>query len=82
MLGDSVTALGFGIAFYYGITGFACAWYYRRELTRNDCKTFVYAGVLPVLGGLLLFGLFIKAFIDYSNPDNTNTSFLGVGRRW
>ena len=78
VLGDSVTALGFGIAFYYGITGFACAWYYRRELTKN-VRTFVYAGVLPVFGGLLLFGLFIKSFIDYSKPANTNTSFLGVG---
>jgi amino acid transporter len=78
VLGDSVTALGFGIAFYYGITGFACAIYYRREL-RRDFKTFFYAGVLPVLGGLLLLGIFVKSFIDLSNPDNTNTAFLGVG---
>jgi amino acid transporter len=30
VLGDSVTALGFGIAFYYGITGIACVLFYRR----------------------------------------------------
>ncbi len=80
VLGDSVIALGFGIAFYYGITGFACAWYYRRELTR-DAKTFVYAGVLPVLGGIMLLGLFVKAFIDYSDPNSPDiyTSILGVG---
>ena len=24
VLGDSILALGLGIAFYYGITGFAC----------------------------------------------------------
>jgi amino acid transporter len=78
VLGDSVTALGFGIAFYYGLTGVACVVYYRRELTR-DFKTFFYAGMLPVLGALILFGIFAKAFIDYKNPDNTNTSFLGIG---
>jgi amino acid transporter len=78
VLGDSVTALGFGIAFYYGITGIACIVFYRREL-RNDFKTFFYAGVLPLLGALALFAIFIKAFFDYSNPDNTNTEILGVG---
>lgn len=78
VLGDSVTALGFGIAFYYGMTGIACIVFYRRELTR-DFKTFFYAGVLPLFGALCLFAIFIKAFIDYQNPENTNTSFLGVG---
>ena len=79
VLGDSVTALGFGIAFYYGITGFACVVFYRRELSKSDFKTFFYAGVLPLVGALALFGIFIKSFIDYSNPDKTNTAFLGVG---
>jgi amino acid transporter len=78
VLGDSVTALGFGIAFYYGITGFACAIYYRRELLK-DVKTFLYAGVLPVVGGSLLLGIFVKSFLQLKNPDNTNTQFLGVG---
>jgi amino acid transporter len=78
VLGDSVTALGFGIAFYYGMTGIACIVFYRREL-RRDFKTFFYAGVLPLFGALCLFAIFIKAFIDYQDPENTNTSFLGVG---
>ncbi len=80
VLGDSVAALGFGIAFYYGLTGFACAWYYRRELFK-DVRTFLYAGVLPVIGGLLLFGLFVKALIDYGDPNSPDiyTSWLGVG---
>jgi amino acid transporter len=78
VLGDSVTALGFGIAFYYGLTGIACIVFYRREL-RNDFKTFFYAGVLPLLGSLALFAIFIKAFFDYSNPDNTYTELFGIG---
>jgi amino acid transporter len=78
VLGDSVTALGFGIAFYYGLTGIACVVFYRREL-RNDFKTFFYAGVLPLVGALSLFAIAAKAFWDYKNPDNTNTEFLGIG---
>jgi amino acid transporter len=78
VLGDSVTALGFGIAFYYGITGVACVVFYRRELT-NDLKTLVFAGVLPLLGAISLFAIFFQAFRDYSDPENTNTEILGVG---
>jgi amino acid transporter len=54
VIGDVVSALGMMIAFYYGLTGFACAWYYRRGLTRSP-RDLLMRGVLPVLGGLMLF---------------------------
>ena len=50
VLGDSISALGFGIAFYYGLTGFACAIFYRKQLT-NSLKNFIMAGVVPFVGG-------------------------------
>jgi amino acid transporter len=79
VLGDSISALGFQIAFYYGITGFACAFFYRKELTRS-ARNFFMAGVLPFLGGLLLTGIFIKALIDYNKVENTYAGkFLGFG---
>ena len=28
---DTITALGIMVAFYYSITGFACAWFFREE---------------------------------------------------
>jgi amino acid transporter len=65
VLGDSITALGFAICFYYGFTGIACAVFYRREIMRS-VRWFLLAGVVPLLGGLLLFGIFIKAFTHYS----------------
>ena len=41
ILFDSIAALGLMIAFYYGITGFACTIYYRHELissrSRSSC---------------------------------------------
>ncbi len=79
VLGDSISALGFQIAFYYGITGFACAFFYRRELTKS-ARNFFMAGVVPFLGGLMLTGIFIKALIDYNKVENTYAGkFLGFG---
>ena len=53
---DAVTAIGLYIAFYYGLTGFACAWYYRKNLTSSVRNLFMQ-GILPVLGGLILYFL-------------------------
>jgi amino acid transporter len=79
VLGDSITALGFGIAFYYGLTGFACVFYYRRELLKS-ARNFFYVGVLPFLGGAMLTGIFWKAFFDYKKPDaGFSKPILGLG---
>jgi hypothetical protein len=79
VLGDSISALGFQIAFYYGITGFACAIFYRRELSKSF-RNFFMAGVVPFVGGLMLTGIFVKALIDYNKVENTYAGkFLGFG---
>ena len=67
ILGDSVTALGFAICFYYGFTGLACGWYYRRQLFKS-WRGFVLAGVLPVVGGGMMAFIFVKAFIVVNTP--------------
>jgi amino acid transporter len=76
----SIAALGLMIAFYYGITGFACTIYYRRQLLRS-AKAFVLIGVGPTLGGLMLLGIFVKSCWDLSKPENSESgdSWLGVG---
>jgi amino acid transporter len=56
VIGDAVIAIGLYIAFYYGLTGFACAWYYRRNLT-SSARNLWMQGILPVTGGLILFFL-------------------------
>jgi amino acid transporter len=56
VIGDAVVAIGLYIAFYYGLTGFACAWYYRRNLTSSVRNLFMQ-GILPVAGGLMLYFL-------------------------
>jgi amino acid transporter len=64
VLGDSVTAIGFMIAFYYGITGLACIVYYRKAIMRS-AKNFVLAGLLPFSGFAMLAFVFVRAYIDY-----------------
>jgi amino acid transporter len=80
ILFDSIAALGLMIAFYYGLTGFACAIFYRRELTRS-VKTLLLIGVGPTLGGLMLLGIFVKSCIDLSKPENSESgdSWFGLG---
>jgi amino acid transporter len=78
ILADSVTATAFGIAFYYALTGFACAAYYRREL-RKSAKNFILIGVIPALGGLIMLALFVMACQSYVKPDQDNTSIFGIG---
>jgi amino acid transporter len=78
VLGDSILALGLGIAFYYGITGFACTIFYRRELF-NSAKNFFLIGVLPTLGGLILLALFIKSCFDLGRTNAGDTVIFGIG---
>ena len=54
VIADAVTAIGLYIAFYYGLTGFACAWYYRKTL-RHSQRDLWMQGILPVLGGLMMY---------------------------
>lgn len=78
VLGDSVSALGLQIAFYYGLTGLACVVYYRRALF-GSVKNFVFAGLLPLLGFLSLAAVFVKAWHDFSQPGfNYSKPFLGI----
>jgi amino acid transporter len=65
VLGDSITALGFLIAFYYGLTGLACVVYYRRRLRRH-LRSLIGLGLIPGLGALALAAIFVKALTHYS----------------
>jgi len=79
LIGDAFTSLALTIAFYYGFTGFACVIFYRRELLKS-AKNFLYIGVLPMFGGLVLTWVLIKAVLVYSKPHaGFAKPFLGIG---
>jgi amino acid transporter len=77
VIADCVSALGMMIAFYYGLTGFACAWYYRHNLTSSP-RNFVFQGLIPLLGGLiLLFALLWSVHDAWLFPSDISTSYTG-----
>ncbi|MFD7084814.1 APC family permease [Streptomyces sp. NPDC002181] len=79
VLTDTIFALGLMICFYYSLTAFACAWYFRGEL-RRSARDLFFKGVFPVLGGLLLAAVFLKTLIDMWNPSyGSGSTVLGVG---
>jgi amino acid transporter len=69
VLTDTITSLGLAISFYYGLTAFACVWYFRRVLTRS-ARDLWTKGILPLLGGLILYAFFFYAtFVVYADPN-------------
>lgn len=77
VLADSIAALGLLIAFYYAMTGFACAWHFRRDM-RTPRQALV-RGVLPIVGAVILTLCFVKSAHDMYATDYGMTSFHGVG---
>ena len=78
VIADAVTALGMMIAFYYGLTGFACTWYYRHTL-RSSRRNLWMRGILPSLGGIILyFALAWSLHDDWLDPDATGAASYTV----
>lgn len=76
---DTIYALGLMICFYYAITAFACAWYFRHDL-RTSTRDLFFKGVFPTLGGILLTAVFTKTLVDMWNPAyGSGSSVFGVG---
>jgi hypothetical protein len=75
---DAIWALGLMIAFYYGLTGYAAAIYYRHQLLRS-VKNLVLIGVLPVVGGLVLTWAFIASALDMADPEMTYSGVTWFG---
>jgi amino acid transporter len=79
VLGDCVAGLGFLVCTYYGFTGFACAYFYRHELTKSAYNFFRLA-VVPVFGGAVLMLILVRGAIFYGHEINDYSKpFLGLG---
>jgi amino acid transporter len=78
VLADSAASVGLLIAFYYGLTGFACVWFFRRELL-TSAHALLVKGILPLIGGLTLFGAFVLSIKSYWPAASSYSSFGGIG---
>jgi amino acid transporter len=83
VIADCVTSCGMFIALYYGLTGFACFWYYRRTLTSSVRNLFM-RGIIPLLGGLIMY--FLGGWSLWSDFDvatgTSYTTFTVPGLHW
>jgi hypothetical protein len=81
MIGDAVTAIGLYIAFYYGLTAFSCVWYYRKTLF-SSARNLWMRGILPGLGGLIMYGAGGYALQSDWVASNSYASWTVPGLRW
>jgi len=77
-LTDTVAALGIMICWYYGITAFACVWFFRKELFDN-LHNIVFKLIFPVIGGAILIYVFCLSVDESLYPANySGASLFGV----
>lgn len=73
---DTVAALGIMICWYYGITAFACVWFFRAELF-TSVRNAIFKGLCPLLGGTMLLAVFAVSVRESMNPANASGASLG-----
>jgi amino acid transporter len=80
ILFDSIAALGLMIAFYYGLTGFACALYYLRA-ARRSLAGLLFAVLAPAAGGVILTWVLARSIVDLADPANSASgdAWFGLG---
>ncbi|WP_394770431.1 APC family permease [Lacisediminihabitans sp.] len=84
LLSALIGSIGLMIAFYYGLTGFACVYFYRKTLT-SSFRHFVMRGLFPLLGGVMLLAVFVYGLIQFAAPDwlvddkGKNVTIFGIG---
>jgi amino acid transporter len=80
-IADAVTAIGLYIAFYYGLTAFSCVWYYRATLTSSGWNLWM-RGILPGLGGLIMYAAGFYSLQSDWVASNSYTSWTVPGLHW
>jgi amino acid transporter len=76
---DTIYSIGIMICFYYGLTAFACVWFFRNELFRS-ASSVLFKFLLPLLGGIGLTFVFVVTLRDSFSPDyGSGASIGGVG---
>lgn len=79
VLSDTILTLGIMICFYYGLTAYACVWYFRKELFASAFNV-VFKLAFPLAGALMLTAVFVVSLRDSFDPANgSGASVGGVG---
>ena len=76
---DTIYSLGIMICFYYGLTAFACIYFFRNQLFTSG-SNFIFKFLFPLLGGLGLFFVLAITLRDSYSPDyGSGAEIGGVG---
>ena len=67
ILADAIGALGLMVCFVYGFTGFSSGIYYRKELFKS-VKNFLFIGLIPFVGGIMMMVVLYYAGKTYWAP--------------
>ncbi len=77
VLADSAASVGLLIAFYYGLTGFACVWFFRHAA---DQRALVPGQGRPAADRRAdLLGAFVLSIKSYWPAASSYSSFAGIG---
>ncbi|WP_203135898.1 APC family permease [Microbacterium sp. JZ31] len=79
VLWDTILTLGMMICFYYGLTAFACVWFFRKQWF-DSVSAFLTRFLAPLLGGIILLALFVMTLSDSLDPTyGSGENIAGVG---
>jgi amino acid transporter len=71
---DSISAIGLQIAFYYGLGGLACAWYFRRAAWQS-AGSFVFRIAWPLVGAGFCIFIAVASIPTF----DLTTNIVGIG---
>jgi amino acid transporter len=71
---DSINAIGFQVAFYYGLAGLACAWHYRKQ-DFGSRYSFAFQVLWPLLSAAFLFYIAVFSIPRF----DLMTDIVGLG---
>ncbi len=77
ILADTIQSTSLAVAVYYAITSFSCIAYFRRELF-TSARNALFRFAMPLVGGLMMTGVFVFSAINMFRPDYGTTTLLGT----
>ncbi len=79
VLQDAVASTSLAIAFYYGLTGWAAVWFFRKQSLGHGAKELFNKFIFPLAGALILTYALLQSAYDSINPDYGYTTIWGIG---
>jgi amino acid transporter len=76
VFGNLILDIGVLVAFYYGVTGLASTWAFRKVLFTSP-RLFIFAGLLPFVGGIVL--LAIAGYVVYLDVSSALPILVTMG---